>query len=106
MFDFLYKTDDIKSKIGKNFVGPDMLPHCKETLIAVYKKEKGSDGQDVELYCSAAPAQFFRIKALPGKNSIKDKQNGFEITTGSGMLDWSIETSKMIAGGMIGAKSI
>lgn len=107
MFNFMYKdgTDRLKKALGNSYCGPDILPHAESVKIATFKKEKESDGHDVELFVDAMPAQFYIIKALDGLNSVGDKQKGFSLNTGSGELDWAVTTAKKICEGMVGAGS-
>ena len=103
MLDSLYETrEEDRIAFGENFTGVKKLEHAKDILVA--KFEGDGDGFDVEVYCCAMPARFYSIKALPTKNSVGELQDGFELTTGSGMLEWTAETAKQISGGMVGCK--
>lgn len=102
MSDFLYKTDDIKAVIGENFCGPDVLPHGEEVLVAVFADDPKRNGHGVELYCISLPVKFYTIKALDSENSMGTPQKGFILSTGSGQLEWAVDTAKKINEGMVG----
>ena len=97
-------TNNMKAALGNNFCGPDELPHAQEILIA--KFDKGSDdGYEVELYCTAYPAQAFRIKALDSKDSSGELRKGFTVVTGTGVFEWVVYTARLINEGMAVVKS-
>ena len=95
----LYGID--KSVLGKNFCGPETLPHGKETLIAMFSKTC-EDGQPVKLYCTALPARFYTIKASSSKNSMGKGIKPFTLQTGSGCEKLAIDIALAIANGMLG----
>ena len=101
MFDCLYETKEIKEVLGYNFCGPDKLPHFQEVRIAVFEEDHENDGYGVELYCTAAPAKFFTVKALDYRNSVGDEKKGFSLSTGSGQFEWAVNAAKMINEGML-----
>lgn len=63
----------------------------------------GSDGHPVQVFECRAPARFYKVVALPSKNSVGDCQMGFELHTGSatGIGDWVAGTALLIAHGML-----
>jgi len=78
------------------------LQHGEDTLIARFPKDPpDGDGQPVEVYCCAMPAEFFTIKALKARNSVNKPQKPFEITTGSGMSEVVRVIAGEIAQGML-----
>lgn len=82
-----------------------VLNHAEDTLIARFPKDPpNGDGQPVEVYCSAWPAEFFEIRALKAKNSIGKTKKPFKITTGSGMSNLAREIAEAIAEGMLSAE--
>lgn len=83
-----------------------ILKHAEETLIATFPKDPpDGDGQPVEVYCSAWPAEFFEIRALEAPNSTGKPQKAFKITTGSGMSELAKKIAQAIAEGMLSAES-
>ena len=105
MFDELYNSDRIKGVFGDAWCGPEVLPRHQEVRIAKYEENADDDGQGVEVYCTAMPAQFFTVKALAGKNSVGDENPGFILSTGSDCAEWAAETARMINTGMVGLGS-
>jgi len=78
------------------------VEHGKLTLIAKYPKNPADgDGQSVEVYCYAAPAEFFTIKALGDKNSYSENKTVFTLETGSGMAYLSAQIAQAISEGML-----
>jgi hypothetical protein len=100
-FESLYNTSSLREVFGDKFCGPDKLEHWKETLIAKFDDVPKSDGHSVEVYCTAAPAEFFKIKVLDFKNSIGVEQPGYSLSTGSGCAGESFKIAEMINGGML-----
>ena len=88
---------------GKYYCAEGDFIHGQWKLVAQYPKEEGSDGHDVEVYESRFPARFFRIVALPTKDSVDDHRQGFALGTGSGddMGVWAHETALLIRNGMV-----
>ncbi len=83
-----------------------LLNHAEETLIARFPKSPlDGDGQPVEIYCSAYPAEFFEIRALKARDSVGKAKKAFKITTGSGMSGLVREIALAIADGMINVES-
>jgi len=67
LFGFMYDVSEEEKNIFKNnWCGPKQLQAWEPTLIAKYPRQE--DGQDVELFVTAAPARFYTLKAL-GVNS-------------------------------------
>ena len=97
--------DEDRKLFGKNWCGPEKYEHGKRVLIAKYKKQEKSDGQDVEVYCFAMPATFYIIKALRGKNSINKPQSPYEVSTGANgteMTKLAVTIAEQISEGMLG----
>lgn len=69
---------------GPAWCGPVKLPHGVEVLVARYEPEPNSDGQRVEVYCTAMPARGYIIRALAGRNSCGEPIAPFELHTGAG----------------------
>jgi hypothetical protein len=105
MSDYLYTpySEELKL-IGDKWQGPDQYGHFTEHLLAVYEGE--GDGQTVELYGSAAPARFYKLKVRKGHDSMGELQPGYEVNTGSGraVLELAVKLAEEISGGMIGFK--
>ncbi len=79
-----------------------VLQHGKETLIARFPKDPPSgDGQSVDVYCCAMPAEFFTIKALEAQDSLNKPKKPFELRTGSGMAEIARVIAANIAEGML-----
>lgn len=106
IFGVLYRTDgllgreDGASFWGDAWCGPAVLPHWQETLIAKFTGT--GDGQDVEVYCTAAPARFYRINIIPGSNSIGEPMEGHVLTTGTGQEDLVKAIAIAYSEGMLG----
>jgi len=80
----LYRvTHDERQLWGDKWTGVEKFRHAEETLIAVFPKTH-PNGQDVEVYCSALPARFYKLKALHGTDSLGSPKAGFVLATGSG----------------------
>lgn len=92
-----------KAAFGSHWCGPAKFSKHGMDLVAKYDDEPDNDGQPAEVYCSACPAMFYIIKALPGANSVGDKKSGWQMGTGSGdeMRSLAIEMAKAVAGGML-----
>jgi len=77
----------VSSRVGQELV-----------LIARYPRNPvNGDGQDVDVYCAAMPAEFFQIHALPGNGKPE-----FTLSTGSGMEKLVAEIAEAISEGMLG----
>lgn len=103
--EFLYRvTNEDEAIFGANWCGPKRYDHGVETLVARYEKEEGGDGQTAEVYCSAFPATFYRVKVLAGSDSIGQPKAAYEVGTGSGfhMAEVAAQIAEHIAGGMLG----
>ena len=62
----------------------------------------GGDGHPVQIFECRCPSSFFKLVALPSKNSVGTHKLGFELQTGTGMEWWVVETALDIAEGMVG----
>ena len=87
---------------GENWCGPEKYKNWEKTLVAEYKKPFGSDGQDVKVYCTAAPARFYELEVQPGPDSVGRPQDGYRVTFGSGQAEMAVMIAKAVADGMIG----
>lgn len=98
----MYKPDDRdRSAFGERYKPPAEFPHDGWTQVAEYESGDNSDGQNVAVDESRMPARFFRLRVLPGPNSVGEMQPGYEVATGSGMEQWVAETAEQIAEGMV-----
>ena len=79
---------------GSLWCGPEGLRHGEPTLIAKLVAES-DDGYDVEVFCTAMPARFYRIDAI----SSDGKRRCLE--TGSGMAEYARATAFHLARGML-----
>lgn len=108
MLNELYIRDEEDvAPFGNNWIGPDKFEEHRETLVARYEKTC-DDGQTVEVYCTAAPARFYTVKALAGGNALGGgPKAAFELGTGSGhaMAVLAAAMAEAIAGGMLGLAS-
>lgn len=108
MWDSLCEVrEDEKAIFGNLWQGGDKFRHWEETLIVkLPKATPDGNGQEVEIYCTAAPARFYTVKALPTPNSCNQMSNGYEISTSSGdnMARLALELAQWISQGMIGVK--
>lgn len=86
---------------GSAWCGPEMYEDHKENLVARCESPEGSDGQTVEVYCRPAPARFYTLKVFAGPNSCGDHQPGYELQTGSGMVELTARIAVAIAEGML-----
>jgi len=105
--DSLYRPDDRDRRIfGADYVAPERFEYGEETLICKLAKKSG-DGYPVKIYETRMPARFFKVVALPAKNSVGKSRKGFTITTGSGdvMAEFAYSVAKLIVDGMIGVYS-
>jgi hypothetical protein len=75
---------DDREAFGSNWCGPEEFVIWTEVLVAKYPKVEGGDGNPVEIYCTAAPARFYRISILASFNSVGEPKPGFEVFTGAG----------------------
>ena len=101
--DFLYNGNagDISNV---NYNPPAHFPHGKWVLVGSFNKEKGSDGQDVEIYEEKWPASFFKVVVKDTENSLGKVVRGFVLGTGSGseVGELAFEIGQSIADGMLG----
>lgn len=97
-----------KAPFGDNWCGPDTLNHAERTLVARYKADEESDGQDVEVYCIAMPSEFYHIEALEGQNSVGETMLGFTLNTGSGhgVAEQVAGIAESISQGMLGCRRV
>ena len=86
---------------GPAWCGPEQYDHAVEVLVAKYKGE--GDGQDVDVYCTALPARFYRIEALPGTNTVGEPVLPASLSTGSGMAQLAAKMAEAFSEGMLGA---
>ena len=83
------------------------LRHAQETLIATFPKDPpDGDGQPVEVYCTALPAEFFTIRALEASDGVGSTLKAFEISTGSGMAELTRVIAQAITEGMLSAGTV
>lgn len=101
--DFPYNTDKLRSIFGKYFCGPDRLEHGQETLVARFKR-KNPTGRDVDVYCTAIPAEFFTIHVPPAADYYGKPVEGFKLGTGSGYSRGTYAIAKMFCEGMLSVK--
>jgi hypothetical protein len=87
---------------GDNWCGPESYAHMQDVLCAAYKAAEGSDGQDVDVYCCAMPARFYKIAARPGVNSAGDLVPAWEFGTGSSASKLAADIAKAASEGMLG----
>lgn len=101
----LYSGDRYKKILsGYSYDPPEQFEHSKDELVATIRADEGSDGQDVEIYECRLPAVFWKMRVLPTPNSVGEMQEGFMMTTGSG-VDMGVlifEIAQEIADGMLG----
>ena len=93
-----YKEE--KDAFGEHWCGPDKYPHLELTLIALFPKTN-DDGQGVTVYCTAAPVRFYELEVKGGTNSVGTVQEGYTLTTGSGMAKMAALIAETIASGML-----
>lgn len=101
--DLLIVRDSERKIFGSNWLGPVAFESHKKTLVAKYTKDTGSDGQEVEIYCTAAPSRFYQMKVLPCTGSIDEMKKGFNMSTVSGveMAELLVCMAKSIQDGML-----
>lgn len=102
-FDSMYESRRTDQKVfGKYWMGPFKFEHGKDTPIAFYKAEEGSDGMNVEVECCAMPARFYKIRVLPTPNSVGEMKPGFTLTTGSSCAELAAQIAEAARDGMLG----
>jgi hypothetical protein len=86
-----------------HWCGPKKFAHGREELIAVYKKHQGGNGQDVEVFCTAMSARFYRLHVKPSTGSVDNARQAFGMSTGSGhqMGQLAARMAEAIADGML-----
>lgn len=67
-----------------------------------YESLTESDGQTTDVLVSRYPAEFFRLEAHEGKNSVGELLPAFALATGSSMRELSHQIAQAIAEGMLG----
>ncbi len=89
---------------GENWCGPHTYEMYKEQLVARYESSDENDGQTVEVYCTIAPARFYTIKVLEGRDSVGNKKAAYAFQTGSGldMAKLAANMGEAISEGMLG----
>lgn len=103
----MYESRDDGDRLvfGDHYVAPPdgKYDHADWTVVALYVK-RGSDGQRVEIDTARCPAAFYRLRALPGKNSVGDPRQPFALSTGSGteMAELMHKLALAISEGMVG----
>jgi len=106
-FDSLYVPyESERATFGVRWCGPEKYKSWKETRIARFCKNPGSDGQTVDVYCTAAPARFYTLKVRKGRNSVGEKLLAWEFGTGSSMAELAAKMAEAIAGGMLSLHNI
>ncbi len=108
MFEELYKLKaaTLKSVFKEKYIGPNTLPSMEDVLIARFEKIPQSDGFPVEVYVCAAPALFYKIKALKSENSINEPIEGFVLSTGTISDDMAYSLADLINQGMISCRPL
>ncbi len=87
---------------GEHWCGPEVFPDDHGVhLVARYVTDPRSDGQDVEVYRLAMPASFYRIKALPGSDSMGDPIEPWVFQTGSDMWQLAVGMASAASNGML-----
>jgi len=81
---------------GPNWIRPERFEPWKKELVTRYEASPDGYGQAVEIYCTMTPSEFFTLVALEGNG-----QQGFMLSTGSGMARLIAEMGEAIAGGML-----
>jgi hypothetical protein len=86
--DFLYTIHDRPIvALGRRYKPPARFRHGVAELVAELPKQPNSDGYHVRVYESRLPARFYKVVALPSKNSCGEPRPGFTLSTGSSMTD-------------------
>lgn len=100
----MYLPDDRdRAVFGERYSPPERFTHGEWHMVARYEKV-GGDGQAVEVDECRMPASFFRIRVLPGVNSIGEPTSGYTLSTGSGMERLAHEIASAACEGMIGIR--
>lgn len=102
MFESLYELRN-EYAFGANLCADGPLRYGVETLVAQYPKNN-PDGQDVDIYCTAMPARFYKIVAYDSFNSIGGAIHGFTLGTGSSQERLAAEIAEAITNGMLSIK--
>ena len=103
LFPSMYDARDYEiAAFGERWIGPKRFKPWEETHVATFEKHEGGDGQTVNVYCSAAPARFYKLHVLAGANSCNEPQAAYKVCTGSGAHQLAADLAKAIAEGMIG----
>lgn len=103
MLDSLLKPyDDELQAFGGNWCGPAAYELHTETLVARYESGDHDDGQTVEVYCTAMPARFYTILALPGVNSVGESIDPWEFVTGSSQETLAANIARAASEGLLG----
>ncbi len=101
--DFLFEAQDRdRTPFGDKWAGPSAFEPWEETLVATFDTRAGGDGQTVQVFCTATPARFYKLKVLPGENSVGTPQGAYEINTGSGQAELAVKVAEAISKGMLG----
>lgn len=91
--EYLYRKERYIETWGKDWVGPEVLPHGETVLIA--RIPKLPSGRAVEVFAEAWPATFYTVKA-----------GNIEITTGSGQDELAKDIALALAQGMLVVKLV
>ena len=86
---------------GEHWCGPDVYTTWEKTLVAEYRKLPDSDGQDVKVFCTTAPARFYELEVQPGADSMGHPQEGYRVTFGSGQAEMAAMIARAATDGMI-----
>lgn len=90
---------------GGHYTPPEKFSHGGWHMVArLEKTPPEGDGQDVEIDESRYPARFFRLRVLPGVNSIGAAKSALTLTTESGdkMGRLVLQIGQAFAEGMLG----
>lgn len=98
-------SEEVKA-FGIYWCAPEEYKMWEKTLVAKIPKIKDSDGQSVEVYCTAAPARFYELKVLSEPDSVGDQQEGCIVSFGSGQWDLAKKIAVAFSEGMIGFKKL
>lgn len=92
----------VRGPFGAHWCGPEKFEAWEWTHCATYTAEPDGDGQTVAVDVSMAPAAFYRLRVLPGKNSVGEQMGAWALSTGSGEAATAALIAEKIASGMLG----
>lgn len=81
---------------GPTWIGPERFELWKKELVTRYEASQDGSGQAVEIYCTMTPSEFYTLVALDANG-----QQGFMLSTGSGMARLIADMGEAIATGML-----